>query len=300
MNYPGEADREIRDGKIVAMRAEGKSYREIGCQFGLTRARVHQICEQRLHASERRRRLERTVEAGGDRSSVRVDDLRLSERTVIRLRDGGVFRVDDLAGKSAADLMRLPGFGRKSLNELEEALSDMELRLGELHPDRRASRGRRRRGPAGLGVRVEDLGLSVRAARCLKDNDIHRIGDLVRKSEAALMRLPGFGRRYLSEIRDVLADRGFDLNMERLKAAAEAGGGLSDVRVDDLRLSVRCANRLKNGGVLHVGDLVRKSEADLMRLPKLGPKSLHEIERALARHGLGLRRGSGGPAAGER
>ncbi|MHB1544627.1 MAG: DNA-directed RNA polymerase subunit alpha [Gammaproteobacteria bacterium] len=58
--------------------------------------------------------------------------------------------------------------------------------------------------------------------------------------------------------------------------------------VDDLDLTVRSLNALKAEQVLYVGDLVQRTESDLLRTPNLGKKSLVEIKDALAIHALSL------------
>ena len=56
-------------------------------------------------------------------------------------------------------------------------------------------------------------------------------------------------------------------------------------KVDDLELSVRSANCLKSEELLYVGQLVQKTESDLMRTPNFGKKSLMEIKEKLLEHG---------------
>lgn len=58
--------------------------------------------------------------------------------------------------------------------------------------------------------------------------------------------------------------------------------------VDDLELTVRSANCLKAENLLYIGDLVQRTESELLRTPNLGKKSLTEIKDTLARHGLEL------------
>ncbi|MFZ2315473.1 MAG: DNA-directed RNA polymerase subunit alpha [Gammaproteobacteria bacterium] len=58
--------------------------------------------------------------------------------------------------------------------------------------------------------------------------------------------------------------------------------------VDDLELTVRSANCLKAENIFFIGDLVQRTEADLLRTPNLGKKSLTEIKNVLLAHGLGL------------
>ena len=59
-------------------------------------------------------------------------------------------------------------------------------------------------------------------------------------------------------------------------------------KVDELELSVRSANCLKNDNIVYIGDLVQKTEADMLRTPNFGRKSLNEIKEVLAQMDLRL------------
>ncbi len=54
-------------------------------------------------------------------------------------------------------------------------------------------------------------------------------------------------------------------------------------KVDELELSVRSANCLKNDNIVYIGDLIQKTEAEMLRTPNFGRKSLNEIKEVLAR-----------------
>ncbi|WP_069472273.1 DNA-directed RNA polymerase subunit alpha [Candidatus Marithrix sp. Canyon 246] len=58
--------------------------------------------------------------------------------------------------------------------------------------------------------------------------------------------------------------------------------------VDELELTVRSANCLKAERILYIGDLIQKSETELLKTPNLGKKSLTEIKDVLASRGLSL------------
>ena len=58
--------------------------------------------------------------------------------------------------------------------------------------------------------------------------------------------------------------------------------------VDELELTVRSANCLKAENIMYIGDLVQRTEVELLRTPNLGRKSLTEIKEVLEGHGLGL------------
>ena len=59
-------------------------------------------------------------------------------------------------------------------------------------------------------------------------------------------------------------------------------------KVDELELSVRSANCLKNDNIVYIGDLIQKTEAEMLRTPNFGRKSLNEIKEVLAQMGLRL------------
>jgi len=59
-------------------------------------------------------------------------------------------------------------------------------------------------------------------------------------------------------------------------------------KVDELELSVRSANCLKNDNIVYIGDLIQKTEAEMLRTPNFGRKSLNEIKEVLAGMNLHL------------
>jgi DNA-directed RNA polymerase subunit alpha len=59
-------------------------------------------------------------------------------------------------------------------------------------------------------------------------------------------------------------------------------------KVDELELSVRSANCLKNDNIVYIGDLIQKTEAEMLRTPNFGRKSLNEIKEVLTSMGLHL------------
>ena len=59
-------------------------------------------------------------------------------------------------------------------------------------------------------------------------------------------------------------------------------------KVDELELSVRSANCLKNDNIVYIGDLIQKTEAEMLRTPNFGRKSLNEIKEVLTNMSLHL------------
>jgi DNA-directed RNA polymerase subunit alpha len=67
------------------------------------------------------------------------------------------------------------------------------------------------------------------------------------------------------------------------------GGGMDDVLIEELELGVRSYNCLKREGIQTVGDLVSRTEAELLNIPNFGKKSIDEVNEKLDERGLSLR-----------
>ncbi len=61
---------------------------------------------------------------------------------------------------------------------------------------------------------IDDLELTVRSANCLKAEQIYFIGDLIQRTEVALLKTPNLGKKSLTEIKDVLASKGLSLGIK--------------------------------------------------------------------------------------
>jgi DNA-directed RNA polymerase subunit alpha len=70
-------------------------------------------------------------------------------------------------------------------------------------------------------------------------------------------------------------------------------------KVDELELSVRSANCLKNDNIVYIGDLIQKTEAEMLRTPNFGRKSLERNQGSAGWHGSAPRHGRAELAAGE-
>ena len=61
---------------------------------------------------------------------------------------------------------------------------------------------------------IDDLELTVRSANCLKAESIYYIGDLIQRTEVELLKTPNLGKKSLTEIKEVLAQKGLSLGMK--------------------------------------------------------------------------------------
>jgi DNA-directed RNA polymerase subunit alpha len=182
--------------------------------------------------------------------------------------------------------------------------------------DEVSQRDREKRN-AVLDTPISDFELSVRSRNCLRQMDIHTLGDLLRTTEAELLSYKNFGETSLNEVKSLLAQRGLRLGQALKQPVvddapaflqhanpfgisppapeapqAEPANDLSvHARrpISDLELSVRSRKALQRLGATTLGELAVHSEAELMAVKNFGQTSLNEIKRQLALYGLSLR-----------
>ncbi len=153
-----------------------------------------------------------------------------------------------------------------------------------------------------LEMPISDFELSVRSRNCLKKMKIETIGDLLRTTEVELLSYKNFGETSLKEIKVILDSKGLRLGIpleEGEQAPAEildAGDisegedrGILGHSIDDLQLSVRSRKCLQKLKIRTLGDIVQKTEAELLGVKNFGVTSLNEIKKILSGFGLSLR-----------
>lgn len=152
-----------------------------------------------------------------------------------------------------------------------------------------------------LETPISDFELSVRSRNCLKKMKIETLGDLLNISEAELLSYKNFGETSLKEIKIILEPKGLKLGMtleESVPAVAESVDnmipdseveGLRHKSVDDLKLSVRARKCVQKLNIHTIGELISKTDAELLGCKNFGVTSLNEINKALINLGLSLR-----------
>jgi DNA-directed RNA polymerase subunit alpha len=144
-------------------------------------------------------------------------------------------------------------------------------------------------------MKVEHLELSVRSSNCLSNTGIVHLGELIMRTEEEMLYTPNFGRKSLNEIKGELAHFNLQFGMEipgwPRTDCAEISEGLPDalfLRVDQLEISARSSNNIRNDGVVFVGELVQKAEGEMLKTQAYGRKSVEEIKRSLSEMKLNL------------
>jgi len=149
-----------------------------------------------------------------------------------------------------------------------------------------------------LEIPISDFELSVRSRNCLKKMNIHTIGDLLNTTESELLAYKNFGETSLTEIKRILDQKGLSLGMSLLDKknstipnaiAAGASEEILNKSVEDLELSVRARRCLERLGTRSIGELIAKTEAELLGCKNFGVTSLNEIKERLTAFGLSLR-----------
>lgn len=128
----------------------------------------------------------------------RVGQVTDYDKLVLTLETNGTVKSDDAVAFAARILQ----------DQLQVFINFEEVEEEKVTPEEELSFN------PNLLKKVDELELSVRSANCLKNDNIVYIGDLVRKTEAEMLKTPNFGRKSLNEIKEVLASMGLRFGME--------------------------------------------------------------------------------------
>jgi len=135
---------------------------------------------------------------------------------------------------------------------------------------------------------VRRVSYSVESARVEQRTDLDKlIMDIETNGAIEPEEAVRYAARILVEQLSIFADlKGMPASIEEKKATQIDPVLLRPV--DDLELTVRSANCLKAENIYYIGDLIQRTETELLKTPNLGRKSLNEIKEVLASRGLTL------------
>jgi DNA-directed RNA polymerase subunit alpha len=152
-----------------------------------------------------------------------------------------------------------------------------------------------------LDIPISDFELSVRSRNCLKKMDIHTLGDLLNTTEPELLSYKNFGETSLNEIKAMLRQKRLRLGQlleersgrttgETAEPPSSGDQAVMNRPVSELELSVRARKCLQRLGILTLGELVSRTESELLSSKNFGDTSLQEIKLRLEEHSLSLRK----------
>ncbi len=156
-----------------------------------------------------------------------------------------------------------------------------------------------------LETPISDFELSVRSRNCLRKMDINTIGDLLRITETELLAYKNFGETSLNEIKNMLEAKGLRLGMaiegqiplsviqevqETQETESDIDPELTNKPLADFEMSIRARKCLEQLNIKTIGELISKTEAELLGVKNFGITSLTEIKQVLEKTGLSLRK----------
>lgn len=173
-----------------------------------------------------------------------------------------------------------------------------------------------------MPMRLSSLNISVRTCNCLHAADIDTVGDLIRYTANDLLKFRNMGKKSLDEIYEFLASKnltlgtdiegclnynfiireggrtvGYGVVIDEMPTEVEnirpdeiknsqGSANIFSKSVDELGLSVRTSNCLRQANISTVGQLVRYKEDELLQFKNFGNKSVLELKEVLASMGL--------------
>ncbi len=225
------------------------------------------------------------------------------KRMVVRKSGPGVVRAGDIATVGDIEILN-PEHEICTLDEGAEIRMELTVNTGKGY--RPADQNRAEDAPIGL-VPVDSLfspvkRVSYRVENTREGQDLNKdklTMEIVTDGSVSCEDAIAYAARILQDQLAVF------VNFEEPQRESRGGmGGVAGVadeqlaelafnpallkKVDELELSVRSANCLKNDNIVYIGDLIQKTEAEMLRTPNFGRKSLNEIKEVLASMGLHL------------
>ncbi|MHC4600520.1 MAG: tetratricopeptide repeat protein [Planctomycetota bacterium] len=202
--------------------------------------------------------------------------------------------------KSYPDHARAQAFLKDALSSLVEVVDEERERL----EDRRWQT---------LQIPITDFELSVRSRNCLNKMNISTLGDLVQKTEVELLSYKNFGETSLGESKVILESKNLRLGInldeirrgerrQRFDELFQKGKEDDEVAlkpINELGLSIRSRKCMEVLTIDTIGDLMGKSEKELLACKNFGQTSLLEVKRKLAEHGVSLSEDASDGEAGE-
>jgi DNA-directed RNA polymerase subunit alpha len=164
--------------------------------------------------------------------------------------------------------------------------------------------------PNKFNIKINELELSIRTYNCLKAAKIETVEDLVRKTELDMLQYPGFGRKCLSEICELLYKKDLCLGMhpemyeeaaskyvvgkkdldEIYKSAENLLNKILDTKIESAEFPKWCRTRIINTikaeNIETLRDLVKKEEWEIYTYPNLGKEGAETIKSIVKGYGL--------------
>jgi DNA-directed RNA polymerase subunit alpha len=150
-----------------------------------------------------------------------------------------------------------------------------------------------------LNQPVAEISFSPRVRTALQKLGVNTLGDLVGKGEEDFLSIPNFGRTSLRELKEFLSSKGLSLSSGGLPVEASPevapveGGPVSEEvlkkNLSDFEWSGRIRKVYEKMSLVTIGDLLGKTEKDLLKSKNLGVTSIKEIRKKLGQLGVAMK-----------
>jgi len=162
-----------------------------------------------------------------------------------------------------------------------------------------------------LAQPVAEISFSPRVRNALQKLGVNSLGDIVHKTEEELLGIPNFGRTSLRELKEFLSSKGLSLasapGTAGVVMAVDEGGGVAPAEeggepvagaasdevqkknLSDLEWSGRIRKVFEKLNLVTIGDLLKKTEKDLLKSKNLGVTSIKEIRKKLGQIGVSMK-----------
>jgi DNA-directed RNA polymerase subunit alpha len=156
-----------------------------------------------------------------------------------------------------------------------------------------------------LAQPVAEVSFSPRVRNALQKLGVNTLGDLVMKSEEDLLSIPNFGRTSLKELKEFMAGKGLSLATGAGPGTVTLGGESAPVpagesgaapspealqkNLSDFEWSGRIRKVFEKLSLVTLGDLLSRTEKDLLKSKNLGVTSIKEIRKKLGQLGVSMR-----------
>lgn len=146
---------------------------------------------------------------------------------------------------------------------------------------------------------LEDLGLSVGTYNILHNAEVQYAGEIREKGETWLLRITGFGRKGLKEVKEIFSEKGLPLDGKTYVTPKQRLEKKLDMPVDEfcrkyyisLKTENVLSNRILKAGPLrtvYIGEVVQRRELEWLREMNFGRQALKELNSGLEQEGLYL------------
>ena len=234
-----------------------------------------------------------------------INNLGWSTRTTNSLNASGIFKIRDLIAFSEDEILRIPGFGRPSLNEIQQTLTELKEEMTK-HPTKSSPfQAIKKRAfddldsiyldQSILDTLVKDVGWSVRTTNSLTASGILKIRDLIALSDYEILRIPSLGKLCLNEIQQTLTELKEEMTkhptksspFQAIKKRAFDDIDLSplndvlEVPISSFPFKLKTFNCLQRANIVTLGALVNLTMDELIQIPRLGKTTLEDIKKNL-------------------